>query len=597
MKTFKKILFLLNNHELKFASLLLFMILITAILEMIGVASILPFMAVLTNPEIVQTNDFLNRIFIASVIIGVENNQQFLLALGILVLILLITSLTFKALTTYFQVRFVLMLEYSVGKRLVQGYLHQPYSWFLNRHSAELGKNILSEAGLVVGSGINQSLEIISKGILVITLIILLLITDPKLALIVGFVLGTAYLLIYLFTRSYLNRIGKQRLESNQERFTAVSEAFGAAKEIKVGGLEQIYIKRFSDPAKIFAKLQAIGIVIAQLPRYVLEAVVFGGMMVLILYLMRQTGSFNAAIPVITLYVFAGYRLMPALQQVYSSFTKLAFFGPSVDKLYKDLKSLEPLKLNQDINTLSLNTSITLKNINYNYPNTSRTALKDINLVINSRSNVGIVGSTGSGKTTTVDIILGLLEAQRGTLEVDGQVITKQNSRAWQRSIGYVPQNIYLSDDTVAANIAIGVDYKDINQEAIERVSKIANLHEFIMNELPKNYQTTIGERGVRLSGGQRQRIGIARALYHNPQVLILDEATSALDNLTEKAIMDAVTNLSQNITIIQIAHRLSSVKNCEKMFLLESGRIKAQGTFNELIKLSDSFRDSVKNI
>ena len=205
------------------------------------------------------------------------------------------------------------------------------------------------------------------------------------------------------------------------------------------------------------------------------------------------------------------------------------------------------------------------------------------------------MGATGSGKTTTVDIILSLLEPQKGTLEVDDQVITQHNSRAWQRSIGYVPQQIYLSDNTISANIAFGVDPKNINQEIVEKVSKIANLHEFVTNELPKNYQTTIGERGVRLSGGQRQRIGIARALYHNPKVLILDEATSALDNLTEKAVMDAIDNLSKNITIILIAHRLSTVKKCDRIYLLDKGELKNEGSFEELIKANDNFRLAAK--
>jgi len=201
------------------------------------------------------------------------------------------------------------------------------------------------------------------------------------------------------------------------------------------------------------------------------------------------------------------------------------------------------------------------------------------------------VGATGSGKTTTVDLILGLLEAQVGVLEVDGQAITEHNRRAWQRAIGYVPQQIYLADDTVAANIAFGLQEKDIDQAAVERAAKIANLHEFVANELPQQYQTTVGERGVRLSGGQRQRIGIARALYHNPQVLILDEATSALDNLTEQAVMEAVHNLGHEITIILIAHRLSTVKACDTVYLLEKGELKAQGTFDELTQANERFR------
>jgi ABC-type multidrug transport system fused ATPase/permease subunit len=211
-------------------------------------------------------------------------------------------------------------------------------------------------------------------------------------------------------------------------------------------------------------------------------------------------------------------------------------------------------------------------------------------LSILSKSTVGFVGTTGSGKTTTVDIILGLIEAQKGILEIDGKIITQKNVRAWHQSIGYVPQHIFLSDDTIAANIAFGVESKNINYKTVEEVSKIASIHNFISTELPEKYFTTIGERGVRLSGGQRQRIGIARALYNNPKLLILDEATNALDNLTEKAVMDAINNLKKDITIILIAHSLSTVKNCDKIFLIESGKLKNEGTFEELIKTDKDF-------
>ena len=584
MQTFKKLLFLLSPNERRKALMLLFMILIMALLDVIGVASILPFMAVITNPNIIETNSILNKMFQASATFGVDDNQQFLFALGVLVFVLLIISLIFKAFTTYFQTRFVQMREYSIGKRLVEGYLQQPYSWFLNQNSADLGKTILSEVAQVISGGIKPLIDLIAKSMITIALIVLLIIANPKLALIISVSLSLVYGFIFFFIRSYLNKIGEKRLKNNQLRFKTVSEAFGAAKEIKVGGLEQTFINSFSNSAQILAQTQAISSILSQLPRFFLEAIAFGGTMLIILYMMKLTGSFNNILPIISLYVFAGYRLMPALQQIYSSFTRLTFVGPSLNKLYHDMNKLKPVEQNQNEGVLKLNKSIVLKNICYDYPNASRTALKDINLIIPVKSTVGLVGTTGSGKTTTVDIILGLLEAQKGTLEIDGKIITKKNLRSWQCSIGYVPQHIYLADDTVEANIAFGLNNEDISQEGVEKAAKIANLHEFIIEELPKKYQTIIGERGVRLSGGQRQRIGIARALYHNPQVLILDEATSALDNKTEKAVMDAVNNLSKNITTILIAHRLKTVENCDIIFKLEKGRLIDQGKFNGII-------------
>jgi ABC-type multidrug transport system fused ATPase/permease subunit len=308
---------------------------------------------------------------------------------------------------------------------------------------------------------------------------------------------------------------------------------------------------------------------------------------------MVQNGSFIDAIPIITLYAFAGYRLMPSFQQIYSSIAILRYAGPALDSLYDDMKRLKPLvaKYENIQEDVKFNENISLNDINFQYPNASRTSLKKINFSISARTTVGLVGPTGSGKTTLVDLILCLLEAQNGTLKVDGRIINKKNIKAWQNLIGYVPQNIYLTDDTITANIALGVDPMNIDHKEIVRAAKNASIHDFVINELPKKYETTVGERGIRLSGGQRQRIGIARALYRRPQLLILDEATSALDNLTEKIVMEAVQNIGKNITIIIIAHRLSTVRECDKIYLLENGQIKSQGRFEELIESDKNFK------
>jgi ABC-type multidrug transport system fused ATPase/permease subunit len=577
MQIFKKILFLLTPQERRRALLLLIMILIMALTDMIGVASILPFMTVLINPSFIETNIILNYLFQISNVFGIENNRQFIFALGIFVFILFVFSLCLKTLTMYAQYRFVQMREYSISKRLMEIYLHQPYVWFLSRHSADIEKNIFTEVGQVVGGGLSPLLFLISNTLIATSLIILLILVDPKLAIIVSLSLGGSYFFIFYFVRNYLGRAGQKRIINNQLRFKAVSEAIGAAKEVKFGGLEETYIKSFSKSAYIYAQTVALASIIGNLPRYILEAIAFGGILLIILFIVGQASNFENVIPTLSLYIFACYRLMPALQGIYASFTQLTFIRPSVDRIHEDFKSLKPISKNQDQGILYLNKSISLKNIYYNYPNTSRTALKNINLTIPAKSTVALVGATGSGKTTTVDIILGLLEPQIGTLEVDGTIITKYNSRSWQNSIGYVPQHIYLADNTIAANIAFGVETKDINQEALKSAAKTANIHKFVTNELPQQYQTFIGERGVKLSGGQRQRIGIARALYHKPQVLIFDEATSALDNETEKAVMEAVYNLRKNITIILIAHRLTTLEQCDHIFVFEKGEVKKE--------------------
>jgi len=587
-----KFLALLTSPERKRAGVLMSMILVMAFLDMLGVASILPFMAVLSNPDLLQTNAVLNTAFTISHHIGIHTSEQFLFALGVVVFVLLVTSMAFKALTTYAQTRFALMREYSIGKRLVEGYLHQPYSWFLNRHSADLGKTILSEVSAVIANGMIPLMTLMAQSSVALALLILLIIVDPLLALSVGMVLGLAYAGIFAVMSGWLKRLGQARIDANKERFTAVSEAFGAAKEVKVGGLEQTYIQRFARPAEIYANGQATAQVIAQLPRFALEAIAFGGMLLVMLYLMAKNGSFANALPIIALYAFAGYRLMPALQQTYHSITILRFVGPALDTLHQDLSSLQANNVQQDqLSPLPLIKSITLNQLSYCYPNAQQPALKGIDITIPVHNTVGFVGATGSGKTTIVDVILGLLEPQEGALKIDGQPIAASNRRQWQRAIGYVPQNIYLADNSVAANIAFGVNPKDIDQQAVERASKIANLHEFVVKDLPQGYATTVGERGVRLSGGQRQRIGIARAIYHNPQVLILDEATSALDNLSEQVVMEAVNNLGHKITIILVAHRLSTVRQCDQIFLLERGEVLAKGTFEKLTQTNEQFR------
>jgi ATP-binding cassette, subfamily B, bacterial PglK len=593
MQTIKKLLFLLSSRERKHFGKLLILIIITAILETVGIASILPFMSVLTNPETIETNILLNYMFQKLNMFGVDTHQEFLFILGLIVFVILVTSIVFTAFTNYLKISFVYMREYTIGKSLLEKYLNQTYSWFLSRHSAEIGKTILSEVNSIITGGLLQLLELISKTILVLVIIILLITVDPKLTLIVGFTLGSIYFLIFYFIRNFLNTIGRDRLKNNELRFKAINDTFSSAKEIKIGNLENVFINNFSRSAYIYAKSISISKLIALFPRYILEMLAFGGMLSIILFKVLQTSTLNFSnfLPIISLYVFAGYRLIPALQQIYDAFVQISFTRPTLDKLYEEFKLSKNNNIKQHQNILTFNKSITLNYIDYYYPNSTKTVLKDINLTIPVKSSVAFIGPTGCGKTTLVDIIIGLLVPQKGTLKVDEEIITYQNTVDWQKSIGYVPQNVFLLDDTIASNIAFGVEHKNINQEKIEKASKIANLHNFVVDELPKKYQTIVGERGVRLSGGQRQRIGIARALYHNPNVLILDEATSALDNQTEKIVMNAVKKLTNKITIIMIAHRLGTVKDCDKIFLLDKGKIIKEGTFDEIISSNEQLQ------
>lgn len=584
-----KILDLLSPHERRRAWLLLAMILIMAMLDVLGVASIMPFMAVLANQRVVETNAYLAATYAA---LGFTTTETFLFFLGVMVFAALILSISFKALTTWALTNFTQMRNYSLSMRLVAGYLHQPYEWFLSRHSADLGKNVLVEVQQVISGALIPLMQALAQGAVVVAILTLLLAVDPLLALYLGLGLGISYGGIYAALRRLLTRSGEARVAANLGRFQVLSEAFGGIKEVKLAGLEQAFLDRFDGPAYRFARTQVTSTAVGQMPRYAMEIFAFGGMLLVVLYLMRTAQGLQGALPIIALYAFAGYRLMPALQLLYSHITQLRFAGPALDSLHQDLRQSVPAPApTQDGGPMALKKAITLADLSYRYPQASRPAILDLTLDIPARATVGLVGTTGSGKTTTVDIILGLIPPQTGQLLIDGTPLNVTNRRAWQGSLGYVPQQIYLADDSVAANIAFGIPPDRIDQGSVERAARIAKLHDFVTQELPQGYATLVGERGVRLSGGQRQRIGIARALYHRPQVLILDEATSALDNLTEQAVMDAVHALGHEITIILIAHRLSTVRECDRIYLLDKGRLAGQGTYEELLVANAHFR------
>lgn len=594
--TIRKFRELLDARERRNAVILFVMILITGVMEALGVASIMPFLSVLSNPEAIQKSQYLFRVYQG---LGFSSTDAFLFFLGIVVFGVVVFGLCLKALTHYALARFTHMRNYSLSSRLLQGYLSRPYAWFLNRHSADLGKSILSEVGQVINQALIPVTQLVAQAVIAFCLVVLLLVVDPLVALFAALLLGSGYTGIYLLLRKYLSRIGADRVQANKERFQIAQEALGGIKEVKAAGLEWGYFRSFLKPAHRFARHQAGNMIAGKIPRFILEAFAFGGILVVVLFLLAvRGGNLDQVLPTLGVFAFAGMRLLPAMQQVYQNAAKLRFGKPALDALYADMARLEDdalsaisLRAAGSEVPLPLRSQLDLKNISFTYSGATQPAIRNLTFTIPANTTVGMAGATGAGKTTAVDLIMGLLAPDQGELLVDGISITQENVRAWQRSIGYVPQHIFLADDTVAANIAFGVPQNKVDMAAVERAARTAELHEFVITELPNGYETTVGERGVRLSGGQRQRIGIARAMYHDPDVLILDEATSALDNLTEKAVMDAVHNLNKQKTIILIAHRLSTIKKSDQIFLLEHGQLIGQGTYSELLEASQAFR------
>lgn len=591
LENLRKIIALLSKDERRLALRLLGMILVMAALEVFGVASIMPVISVLANPAQIETNKYLAHAYHA---LGFETPWGFSRFLGIAAFAALILSLSFKAATTYVLLHFTQIRSSSLSTRLVASYLHQPYEWFLNRHSADLGKNVLSEAAQVISGALIPLMQLVANGAVAVCLVAFLMLLDPTIAVTMALGLGSIYALTYRILRQYLNNIGKARIAANRERYQAVQEAFTAIKDVKIARLEKTMLRKFSEPASRFARHQATGQVIAQLPQFMLQMISFGGILLLVFYLVARHGGMQDALPILAAYALSGYRLMPALQHVYAQIANMRFAAAALDALHADLSQFGMVS-EEDLpeparEPMRLTSQISLEALCYGYPASERGAVNNLSLSIPAHSSVAFVGSTGSGKTTTADVILGLLRPAAGRLLVDGQAIDESNLAAWQRAIGYVPQQIQLSDCSVAENIAFGIPPDKIDQEAVVRAAKHAKLHDFITRDLPAGYQTPVGERGVRLSGGQRQRIGIARALYHDPQVLVLDEATSALDNITEHAIMEAIRNLSHQKTIIIIAHRLSTIRSCDCIYLLENGSVIASGTYDELLTNNPRF-------
>ncbi len=591
----RKVLGTLSRREKRQLVLVLLAMILMGVFEIVGVGSIMPFISVVADPTIVESNEYLSWAYQA---FSFSSTREFLFVMGIGVMLFLIISNFSRAAVSWIVYRYSAMRLHSVGHRLLRRYLDQPYVFFLNENTSILTKNVLNEVGGMISHFLRPALLFASKSVLSLSIVGLLFFVDPVLAALITLVLTSAYALVFVVVRRRLNTIGTRRVEANSQRFKYATEAMAGIKDIKLLGKERAFLRSFAKPSKRFARVEAVSAIIAEIPKYVLETVAFGGVLLIVLYLIRTRGDFSEVVPVISLYAIAGYRLMPALQSLFRSLAKMRYSTPLVIAVAAHLEGWEEsrnMPTAREVTPLEFETGFRLDGIRFSYPGSDEVVIKDQSIAVTKNTTVGFVGPTGCGKTTLVDIVLGLLVPDAGTITVDGTEITDVNRRGWQARLGYVPQVIYLTDDTIARNIAFGIPRDEIDQDAVVRAARVANLDEFIVRDLPDGYDTIVGERGVRLSGGQRQRIGIARAVYHDPAVLILDEATSALDNLTEQAIMDAIHNLSHQKTILMIAHRLSTVRECDVIYMLDKGRISDSGSYDELIDRNPGFRRMVE--
>ncbi len=579
LSTAQKIWSLLAPAERRNAVVLLGLMLIGMVLETLSIGLVIPALALLTQQDLVH-----NYPAFQPVLQTLGNpSQQTLIIGGMLVLVgvYLIKGL-FLAFLAWQQTRFAFSVQAQLSQRLFTVYLRQPYTFHLQRNSAQLIRNVINEVGLFTIKGMLPGMVLLTESLVLLGLCSLLLMVEPLGALIVMGVLGTTAWGFHHLTRRRISRWGEARQHHEGLRIQHLQQGLGGAKDVKLLGRETDFLEQYRQHNVQSARMGQLQITLQQLPRLWLELLAVSGLAILVISMLAQERALEALLPTLGLFAAAAFRLMPSVNRVLGAVQSLRYSLPVIDVLHTELALATPEIADTHSPVTPFHAELELSQVIYTYPGAAESALKDISLIIQRGESVGFIGASGAGKSTLVDILLGLLTPNSGEVRVDGENI-QANLRNWQDQIGYVPQSIFLTDDTLRRNVAFGLAEDQIDNGAVTRAIQAAQLEEFVAS-LPGGLETLVGERGIRLSGGQRQRIGIARALYHDPAVLVLDEATSALDIATEDGVMQAVTALQGSKTIIIVAHRLSTVAHCDRLYRLEHGKIIAEGASTKVL-------------
>jgi len=569
---------------------LFFGILLNSAMEIVGIGLILPFIALLGRPGLLTTNVWVSRAYHAG---HFQNFNQFMAAIaaGIALVFLFKNAVLF--LLTFWQSRLFYRKQSYLVSRLFQAYLMSPYSFHLRRDIGRL-KTLLESTPAVMNGVILPVLNILTELVLVVCLFVLLLVASPFLTCVVMLLLGSLIFLFFSFFKIKLKAWGDLAHRHGMLRAQAVEQGLGSIKEAKLWGKELFFSQKYSIHRHEEDRVLCKNEVLAKSVRPFIETIVVVLIMLAMTFFLMAGQAPNKILMTLSLFAIVAVRLMPSLNRISTAWGSLKFFATTFDAIYDDLMYCERMDAqHQELQRgepILFQKKIEMRQVSFSYENTKAEALAAVSLEILRNTTVGFVGSSGAGKSTTVDIMLGLLMPSSGEVLVDGVDISR-HLRSWQSKIGYIPQMIYLCDDTIKSNIAFGEASEAIDDEKVWQALRLAQLEDFVRS-LPMGIDTVIGERGIRFSGGQRQRISIARALYYDPEVLVMDEATAALDNETERDFMDALDGLSGGKTIIVIAHRLTTVQSCDKIFFLKDGELVAEGTYDELIKTCPSFRD-----
>lgn len=591
LKTIGQLFSLLTPSQLKRFYRLQILIILMAFMEIIGVTSIIPFMALVGDMSQLQQDTTVGKLYRYS---GIASELDFLFLLGVCVLIILFISSVLSMFTIWRLCIFAHKIGVEIADTLYAYYLEQNWLFHATGSSAQLTKKIATESMRVTNGLIIPLMAMNARIAFTIFMTFTVFIYDPKVAIIGLSIFAFVYFILFKFVRSRLQRNGEAISIVNEQRFRLMNEGFGGIKDVLLLGRDFDFIKRFNKTGMLYSKSMGSTEALTQVPRYLIELLAFGSMIALLLYLIAyHNGNLGMILPALSIYALATFKLLPAMQQIYVSLGHMKANISAFDSIKEDLENsitLSKTDILKEHDHIYPKQKISLENISFTYPGKNEHALSGLNISISANTVVGIVGPSGAGKSTLIDILLGLLEPSQGSLKVDNTVIKNNNRRSWQNSIGFVAQNIFLSEGTFAENVAFGIPAKDINLNKVNQALKLAHLSE-LLETLENGIHTKVGERGIQLSGGQRQRVGIARALYHEAEVLILDEATSSLDGITEKMIMESIEKLHGKKTIIIIAHRLNTIKNCDVIFFLDQGRVVDFGNYDELIKNNEHFR------
>ena len=553
--------------------------------EIIGLFGVGAFIALLTNLSILDEPGMTQNFYIN---FQFSNSSEFIVAAGFIVLSFISLSSLLSMFTLWRLTIFGALVGADLSDRLYVYYINQNWLFHLDRNSSDLITKIALESARITNSIIGQFMHLNGKLVLAIIMVMTIFIYSPSVAIGSFVFFGGSYVLIYRQVKTRLDRNSFKVTQSSQERFRLMNEGFGGIKDTMLLGRQRSFEERFAVSNHSFYLHAANNNVIGLLPRYFMELLAFISIISFIVVIFFQyNGDISSALPIIAVFALAGLKILPAFQQVYSGVVTIRGNLYAFESLSKDLHdATEALQkkrdIQDDIATITFQDSIRVKDISFQYPNSVISALQDVSIDIPAKGIIGLVGSSGSGKSTLADVIAGLLKPTSGSITIDKEILTNNNLRAWQDKIGFVSQRIFLSDSSIRQNVAFGIQEDKIDDDSVHQALKLANLKLFV-DTLPDGAESYVGERGIQLSGGQMQRIGIARALYHDAEVLIFDEATSSLDGLTEKLIMEAINKFFRKKTIILIAHRLATVKKCDVLYLLDKGRLIDQGSYEDL--------------